>query len=90
MYNQTIHEVRKHFCMHYLQCFRYEKTLKNDKENCITINVAQAIKMLKAYDMVNFKSYQKRLAAPFVIYADFGAITEKAYGCQPNIDKIIC
>ena len=40
-------------------------------------NVAQAIKMPKVDDMVHFKNYQKGLAAPFVIYADFEAITKK-------------
>ena len=73
--------------MHCLQCFHYEKSLNNHKENCIKINGAQAIKMLKADDMVYFKNYQKGPAAPFVIYADFEAITEKVYGCQPNNDK---
>ena len=34
--------------MYCLQCFRYEKALINHKENCITINGAQAIKMPKA------------------------------------------
>ena len=29
----------------------------------------------------------KGLAAPFVIYADFETITEKAYDCQLNNDK---
>ena len=46
MYNQTKHEEREHFCMYFLQCFPYEKTLINHKENCITINGAQAIKCL--------------------------------------------
>lgn len=27
------------------------------------------------------------MPVPFVIYADFQAITEKVQGCQPNIDK---
>ena len=59
MYNQTKHKERKHFCMYYLQCFLYEKALINHKENCITINGAQAIKMPKADDMVQFKNYQQ-------------------------------
>ena len=43
--------------------------------------------MPKADDMVYFKNYHKRLAAPFVIYADFEAINEKVHGCQPNNNK---
>ena len=53
--------------------------------NCF--NGAQAIKLPKADDMLYFKTYQRGLAAPFVIYADFEAITQKVYGCQPNNDK---
>ena len=55
MYNQTKHKERKHFCMHCLKCFSYEKALINHKENCITINGAQAIKMPEADDKVHFK-----------------------------------
>ena len=33
--------------------------------------------MPKADDMVYFKNYLNGLAAPFVIYADFEAVTEK-------------
>ena len=87
MYNQTKHKCRKHFCMYCLQCFISEKALNYHKENCITINGAQSIKMPNAGDMVYFKNYQKELAAPFVIYADFEAITEKVHGCQPNNNK---
>ena len=87
MYNQTKHKERKHFCVHCLQCFRYEKYLINHKENCITINGAQVIKMPKADDKVHFKNYHKELEAPFLIYADFEAINEKVHGCQLNNDK---
>ena len=41
MYNQTKHKERRHFCMHCLQCFHYQKAFINHKENCITINGAQ-------------------------------------------------
>ena len=81
MYNQTKHKERKHFCRHCLQRFRYEKALINHKENCITINGAQAIKIPKADDKVHFDNYHKRLEAPLLIYADFEAINEKVYGC---------
>ena len=43
--------------------------------------------MPKADDMVYFTNYHKGPADPFVIYADFEAITEKVHGCQPNNDK---
>ena len=38
-------------------------------------------------DKVYFKNYHKQLPVPFVIYADFEALTEKIQGCQPNNEK---
>ena len=57
LYNQTKHEHKKHFCMYCLQCFSSEMVLNNHKENYITFNGAQAIKMPKSYKMVYFKNY---------------------------------
>ena len=87
MFSQTKHEHRKHFCMHCLQCFSREDVLTEHKNNCISINGEQAIKMPEKGDKVYFKSHHKQLSIPFVIYADFEAITEKVDSCQPNNDK---
>ena len=87
MYNQTKHEHRKHFCMYCLQCFSREDVLTEHKNNCISINGKQAIKMPEKGEKVYFKNHHKQLSVPFVIYADFEAITEKIYGCQPNNEK---
>ena len=38
MYNQSKHKERKHFCMHCLQCFSFERILANHVKNCLTIN----------------------------------------------------
>ena len=45
MYNKTKHKERKHFCMHCLQCFSSERVLSDHKDNCITVNGTQAVKM---------------------------------------------
>ena len=87
MFNQTRHEHRKHFCMHCLQCFSREDVLTEHKNNCISINGVQAIKMPEKGEKVYFKNHHKQLSIPFVIYADFEAITEKVVSCQPNNDK---
>ena len=88
MYNQTKHKERKHFCMHCLQCFSSERVLTDHKENCIQVNGTQAIKMpTKDDNILKFNNFHKQLPVPFVIYADFEAITEKIHGCQPNDDK---
>ena len=77
MYNQTKHKGRKHFCMYCLQCFSSERVLNNHKVDCIEINGKQSIKMPEPGSKISFKNYRKQLPAPFVIYADFEAITEK-------------
>ena len=88
MFNQTKHEHRKHFCMFCLQCFSSEEVLNNHKENCIQINGQQAIKMPdKNKNILKFNNFNKQQPVPFVIYADFEAITEKISGCKQNNNK---
>ena len=88
MYQQTKHKERKHFCMHCLQCFSSERVLNNHKDNCIQINGIQAVNMPEKGDnILKFNNFHKQQPVPFVIYADFEAITEKVQGCQPNNDK---
>ena len=88
MYDITKHKERKHFCMYCLQHFTSERVLNNHKENCIQLNGAQAIKMpTKDDNILKFNNAHKQIPVPFVIYADFEAITEKIHGCQPNNDK---
>ena len=88
MYNQTKHKERKHFCMHCLQCFSSERVLNNHKDNCIQVNGTQAVKMPdKDNNILKFNNFHKQQPVPFVIYADFEAITEKIQGCQQNNDS---
>ena len=77
MYNQTKNNGRKHFCMYCLQGFSSERVLINHKVDCIEINGKQSIKMPAPGSTIAFKNYRRQLPAPFVIYADFEAITEK-------------
>ena len=87
MFNQTKHEHKKYFCMYCLQCFSREDVLNEHKNNCILINGKQSINMPKKGDKVVFKNCHKQLPVPFVIYADFEALTEKIQGCKPNNEK---
>ena len=87
LFNQTKHEHRKYFCMYCLQCFSREDVLTEHKNNCISVNGKQAINMPEKGDKVYFKNHHKQLPVPFVIYADFEALTEKIQGCQPNNEK---
>ena len=88
MYNQTKHKDKKHFCMYCLQNFTTEKILKNHSEICMVFNGKQAIRMPdKDNNKLEFKNSHKEIPVPFVIYADFEAITEKVHGCQNDNDK---
>ena len=88
MFNQTKNKNKKHFCMHCLQCFSSERVLNDHKDICIQVNRTQAIEMPdKDNNILKFNNFHKQQAVPFVIYADFEAITEKISGCKPNNDK---
>ena len=85
MYNQSKHKERKHFCMYCLQCFSSERILANHVNNCLTINGMQAINMPKqGENILKFNNFHKQLPVPFVIYADFEAITKKVQGCKQS------
>ena len=38
-------------------------------------------------NILKFNNFYKQQAVPFVIYADFEAITKKVQGCKPNDHK---
>ena len=88
MYNQSKHKVRKHFCMYCLQCFKSESILTKHVDNCLIINGKQAINMPKeGENILKFNNFHKQQAVPFVIYADFEAITKNVQGYKPKDDK---
>ena len=87
MHHKTKSHQRKHFCMHCLQCFSSERVLNKHNEVCIEINGEQSIKMPEVGSKIEFTNYNKQMKAPFVIYADFEAITEPVHGCNPSDDK---
>lgn len=73
-----------------LQCCSCEDIyLTNKKIDYITINEKKAIKMPeKVHNILKLNNFHEQLPKPFVIYADFEAITEKIQGCKPNNDKL--
>ena len=74
--------------MHCLQCFSSERVLNNHKDNCIQVNGIQAVNIPdKDNNILKFNNFHKQQKVPFVIYADFEAITEKIQGCQKNNDS---
>ena len=56
--------------------------------NCLKISLKQAINMpQKNENILKFDNHHKQQPVPFVIYADFEAITKKILGCSPNNNK---
>ena len=88
MFRQNKHGTQKTFLYVLLTVLPAGKdVLTEHKNNCISINGKQAINMPEKGDKVYFKNHHKQLPVPFVIYADFEALTEKIQGCQPNNEK---
>ena len=86
-YNVTKSHHKKHFCLHCLQSFTSEDHLEAHRGDCLTINGTQRIEMPKRGSQVYFCNYNKQLPVPFVIYADFEALTRKIDSCSPVGDK---
>ena len=64
--------------MNCLQCFSSKEVLDAHRKDCIVINRKQAIKMPNEdQNGVEFINHRKQIPVPFVIYADFEAITKK-------------
>lgn len=72
--------------MYCLQCFCSKKILNKNKTDCIVIYGQQTIKVPGKDEKNTFQNHRKHLPVPFVIYADFEAITE-LQGCSPNDNK---
>ena len=52
-----------------VQCFSNENVLIKHKENCLSINGKQSVKLEKG--IIKFENYFKQIPVPFKIYADF-------------------
>ena len=69
MFHKTKNKNKKWFCRSCLQCFSSENVLIKYKENCLSINGKQSVKLEKG--TIKFENYFKQIPAPFKIYADF-------------------
>jgi len=55
--------------------------------DCFSLNGTQTIDLPELGSKIYFKNHHRIQPVPFVIYADFEALTEKVYSCIPNNDK---
>ena len=68
-FHKTKNKNKKWFCKSCLQCFSSENVLIKHKEDCLSINGKQSVKLEKG--IIEFKNYFKQLPVPFKINADF-------------------
>ena len=69
MFQKTKNKSKKYFCKSCLQCFSSKNVLTEHKEVCLSINVAQFVKLEKG--TIEFKNYFKQIPVPFKIDTDF-------------------
>ena len=69
MFHKTKNKNKKWFCKSCLQCFSSEGVLIKHKENCLSVNGKQSVKLERG--IIKFKNYFKQMPVPFKVYADF-------------------
>ena len=69
MFHKIKNKNKRWFCKSCLQCFSSEKVLIKHKEDCLSINGVQYVKVEEG--IIKFENYFKQLPVPFKIYADF-------------------
>ena len=89
LYDQSKHQHRKHFCERCLHGYTREDLLEAHKPDCRGIGqTAVRVEMPKAGEnKLTFQNHHKQFPAPFVIYADFEALTTKIEG--PELDPSV-
>ena len=87
MFYKTKSKNKKWFCKSCLQCFSRESVLIKHKENCLSINGKQSVKLEKG--IIKFENYFKQIPVPFKIYADFECNLKKLNVMKVLIQKNI-
>ena len=85
MFHKTKNKVKKWFCKSRLQCFSSKYVLTENKEDCLSINGKQSVRLEKG--TIKFKKYFKQLPVPFKIYADFECNLERVETYEGSYPK---
>ena len=72
MFHKTKTKNKKWFCKSCLLCFSSENVLTKHKEDCLSINGKQSVKLEKR--IIKSENYFKQIPVPFKVYADFECI----------------
>ena len=82
----SVNNKKKYFCKLCMISFTSEEKL-NDHITLCQNNDSCKIELPKEGETIVFKNYNRSMRVPFVIYADFEAITEKIDTCEPNPEE---
>ena len=69
IFHKTKNKNKKYFCKSCLQCFSSENVLTKHKEDCLSINGTQSVRLEKG--RIEFKNYFQQIPVPLKIYPDF-------------------
>ena len=80
MFHKTKSKNKKWFCRSCSQCFSRENELIKHKENCLTINGKQSIKLEK--ETIEFENYFKQIPVQIKSYDNFECNLNGVESCQ--------
>ena len=84
LYDQNKHREQKHFCERCLHGYKREDLLEAHRPECKGIGQTAVRVEMPQEGKLTFQNHHKQLPAPYVIYADFEALTTKVEG--PELD----
>ena len=86
LYDQSKHRAKKYFCERCLYGYKREDLLEAHRPECKGIGqTAVRVEMPEeGKNKLTFQNHHKQLPAPYIIYADFEALTTKVEG--PELD----
>ena len=93
MFHKAKNKNKIWFCKSCLQCFSSKSVLIKHKENCLSINGKQSVKLEKG--IIEFKNHFKQIPVPVKIYADFecnlrGVECYEGSYTKTYLDHILC
>ena len=86
MFHKTKNKNKKWFCRNCLQCFSSENVLIKHKDDCLSINGTQSVKVEEG--IIKYENYFKQLPVSFKIYAGFECNLENVEIYEGSCTKI--
>ena len=85
MFHKTKDKNKKYFCRSCFQCFSSKNVLAKHKEDCLSINGKQSVKVQEG--TIDFENCFKQIPVLFKIYADFECNLEGVESYEDSYTK---